>query len=166
MCTRSIRSVYESRHDKKALLLTASSEHSEQTASIRSLVYCMRTAKVQIRLRIRTVWSGPSLFVHIVWSTDNPLYTDTRYNDTIRYIQNTCSMRKWNKQQKKRPFLHINLLIKYSVQQQIQFVGNAFWNTWCRCNEGSVYTSQFCKRETEALLRLSKYTDLRCPYMW
>ena len=40
---------------------------------------------------------------------------------------------------KTRPFLHINLLIKYSVQQQIHFNGNVFENKWCRCNEGWVY---------------------------
>ena len=36
-------------------------------------------------------------------------------------------------------FLHINLLIKYSVQQQLHFTGNSFGNKRCRCNEGSLY---------------------------
>ena len=34
----------------------------------------------------------------------------------------------------------MNLLIKYSVQQQIHFNGNVFGNKCCRCNEGSLYT--------------------------
>ena len=37
------------------------------------------------------------------------------------------------------PFLHTNLPIKYSVQQQIRFNGNVFGNKYCRCNEGSLY---------------------------
>ena len=40
---------------------------------------------------------------------------------------------------KTKPFLHINLLIKDSVQQQINFNGNVFGNKCCRCNEGSLY---------------------------
>ena len=36
------------------------------------------------------------------------------------------------------PFLHINLLIKYYVQQQTRFNGNVFGNKCCRCNEGSL----------------------------
>ena len=38
-----------------------------------------------------------------------------------------------------RFYLHINLLIKYSVQQQIHFNGNVFRNNCCRCNEVSQY---------------------------
>ena len=33
----------------------------------------------------------------------------------------------------------LNLLIKYSVQEQIHFNGNVFGNKCCRCNEGSLY---------------------------
>ena len=40
---------------------------------------------------------------------------------------------------KRKPFLHINLLIKYSVQQHIHVNGNVFGNKCCRCNEGSLY---------------------------
>ena len=40
---------------------------------------------------------------------------------------------------KTRPFFHINLLIKYSVQQQIHFNGNVFGNKCYRLNEGSLY---------------------------
>ena len=40
---------------------------------------------------------------------------------------------------KTRPVLHISLLIKYSVQQQIRFNGNVFGNKCCRCNEDSLY---------------------------
>ena len=36
---------------------------------------------------------------------------------------------------KTRPFLQINLLNKYSVQQQIHFKRNVFGNKCCRCNE-------------------------------
>ena len=39
---------------------------------------------------------------------------------------------------KKKSFLHIALLIKDSLQQQIQFNGNIFGNKCCRCNEGSL----------------------------
>ena len=42
-------------------------------------------------------------------------------------------------EQNKTFFLHINLLIKYSVQQQIHFNGNVFTNKCCRCNKGSLY---------------------------
>ena len=38
-----------------------------------------------------------------------------------------------------RPFLHISLLIKYSVQQQIHFNGNIFGNICRSCNEDSLY---------------------------
>ena len=31
------------------------------------------------------------------------------------------------------------MLIKYSVQQQIHFSGNIFWNKCCRCNKDSLY---------------------------
>ena len=34
---------------------------------------------------------------------------------------------------------HINLLIKYSVQQQFHFNGNGFGNKCYRCNESSLY---------------------------
>ena len=40
---------------------------------------------------------------------------------------------------KTKPFLHINLLIKYSVQQQIHFNDNVFENKCCRCDEGSLH---------------------------
>ena len=40
---------------------------------------------------------------------------------------------------KKIPFLHINLLMKYSVQQQIHFNENDIWNKYCRCNKGLPY---------------------------
>ena len=46
---------------------------------------------------------------------------------------------------KTRPFLYINLLIKYSVQQQIHFNGNVFGNKWCRLNEGSLYQKRIEK---------------------
>ena len=36
-------------------------------------------------------------------------------------------------------FLHIMLSIKDSVQQQIHYNGNIFWNKCCRCNEGLLY---------------------------
>ena len=39
----------------------------------------------------------------------------------------------------KPDLLHIYLLIRYSVQQQIHLNGNVFGNKWCRCNEGSLY---------------------------
>ena len=45
----------------------------------------------------------------------------------------------WGNKNKTRPLLHISLLIKYSVQQQIHLNGNVFWNKYCRCNEGSLY---------------------------
>ena len=45
----------------------------------------------------------------------------------------------WGNMNKTRPFLHINLLIKYSIQQHIHFNGNIFRNKYCRCNEGSLY---------------------------
>ena len=40
----------------------------------------------------------------------------------------------------KSPSLHISLLIKYSIQQQIHFNGNVFGNKCCRCNEGSLHS--------------------------
>ena len=40
---------------------------------------------------------------------------------------------------KTRPFLHIILSIKDSLQQEIHFNGNIFGNKFCRCNEGSLY---------------------------
>ena len=46
----------------------------------------------------------------------------------------------WGNKNKTRPFLHINLLVKYSVQQPIHFNGNTFGNKCCRCNEGSLYS--------------------------
>ena len=45
----------------------------------------------------------------------------------------------WGNKSRTRPFLHINQLIKYSVQHQIHFNGNFFGNKWCHCNEGSLY---------------------------
>ena len=44
----------------------------------------------------------------------------------------------WVNKNKTRLFLHINLLIKYSVQQQIHFNGKVLGNKCCRCNEGSL----------------------------
>ena len=41
---------------------------------------------------------------------------------------------------KTRPFLHIILSIKDSLQQQIHYNGNIFGNKYCRCNEGSLYS--------------------------
>ena len=40
-----------------------------------------------------------------------------------------------------RHFLHISLLIKYSVQHQFHFNGNIFWNKYCCYKEGSLYLS-------------------------
>ena len=40
---------------------------------------------------------------------------------------------------KTRPFLHIILSIKVSLQKQIHNSGNIFGNKCCRCNEGSLY---------------------------
>ena len=40
----------------------------------------------------------------------------------------------------RRPFSHINLLIKYSVQQHIHFNGNVFGNKCCPCDESLMYT--------------------------
>ena len=45
----------------------------------------------------------------------------------------------WVYKNKTIPVLHINLLIKYSVQQQIYFNVTVFGNKCCRCNEGSLY---------------------------
>ena len=39
--------------------------------------------------------------------------------------------------------LHIILLIKNSLQQQIYFNGNIFGNKCCRGNEGSMYILQY-----------------------
>ena len=39
----------------------------------------------------------------------------------------------------KQILTYINLLIKYSVQEQIHFNGKAFGNKCCRCNGGSLY---------------------------
>ena len=36
-------------------------------------------------------------------------------------------------------FIHIILSIKNSLQQQIHYNGNIFWNKCYRCNEGSLY---------------------------
>ena len=36
-------------------------------------------------------------------------------------------------------FVHINLLIKCSIQQKIRFNDNVFRNKHCRCNESSLY---------------------------
>ena len=52
-----------------------------------------------------------------------------------------------------RPFLHINLLIKYSVQQQIRFNGNVFGNKRCHYNEGSLY--RFSLNFTEVISMMS-----------
>ena len=49
-------------------------------------------------------------------------------------------MRKYKK--KTRPLLHIDMLIKNSVQQQIHFNENVFGNKRYRCNEGSLYYLQ------------------------
>ena len=38
-----------------------------------------------------------------------------------------------------RPFLHIILLIKIFLLQQIRFKGNIFRNKCCRCNEGQMH---------------------------
>ena len=107
-------------------------------------------------------------------TTVNPLYTDTRYNDKIRYTDNLTSTKTlsqevtvdqnlcrnilfntssnilfwifvkisktyiiWRNKNKTWHLLHIILLIKSSLQQQIYFNGNNFGNIWCRCNEGS-----------------------------
>ena len=49
-------------------------------------------------------------------------------------------MRKYKK--KTRPLLHIDMLIKNSVQQQIRFNENVFGNKCYRYNEGSLYYLQ------------------------
>ena len=42
---------------------------------------------------------------------------------------------------KTRPFLHIMVSSKDSLQQRIHFNGNIFGNKCCRCNEGSLYVN-------------------------
>ena len=42
-------------------------------------------------------------------------------------------------EEKTRPFLHIILSIKDSLEQQIHNNGNIFGNKCCCCNEGSLY---------------------------
>ena len=44
---------------------------------------------------------------------------------------------------KTRPFLHINLLIKDSLQQRIHFNGDVFVNKCCRCKEGVTVFADF-----------------------
>ena len=44
-----------------------------------------------------------------------------------------------------RPFLHISLSIKDSLEQQIHYNGNIFRNKCCRCNEGSLYLTYLLK---------------------
>ena len=68
------------------------------------------------------------MFLDIYWITsgDSNKYTKHMFYEEIRA---------------KQDFLHtrINLFIKYSVQKQIHFKDNFFWNKCCRCNEGSLY---------------------------
>ena len=45
----------------------------------------------------------------------------------------------WGNKNKTKPFLHINLLNKASLKQQIHFNGNIFENKCCRRNEISLY---------------------------
>ena len=47
-------------------------------------------------------------------------------------ISKTCSFRKKGTKQDLSS-ININLLIKYSVQQQFHFNGNVFGNKFCRC---------------------------------
>ena len=47
-------------------------------------------------------------------------------------------------------FLHIILSIKNSLQQQIHYNGNIFWNECCRFNEGSLY---FLLKELKWMVR-------------
>ena len=50
----------------------------------------------------------------------------------------------WGSKHKTRHFLHtcIILSIRDSLQQQIHFIGNIFWNKCYRCIEGSLYSVQ------------------------
>ena len=50
----------------------------------------------------------------------------------------------WLNKTKTRPFLHIILAIKDSLQQQIRFNGNIFENKSCHCNESSLYSYGYC----------------------
>ena len=64
-----------------------------------------------------------------------------------------------------RPFLHIILSIKDSLQQQIHYNGNIFGNKCCRCNEGSLYRSanasaQSVQRLWRAFCRLPRIQRL------
>ena len=45
----------------------------------------------------------------------------------------------WLNKNKTRVFLHINLFIKYFLQEQIHFNGKRLGNKCCRSNEGSLY---------------------------
>ena len=47
----------------------------------------------------------------------------------------------WGSKNKTRPFLHIILSIKDSLQQQIHFNGNIFGKKCCRCVEDSLYNN-------------------------
>ena len=49
-----------------------------------------------------------------------------------------------------KPFLHIILSIKDSLEQQIHYNGNIFGNKCCRCNEGSLYVNAFQRMEIDA----------------
>ena len=83
---------------------------------------------------------------HIIWIF-------VRIASLRRFSQISKTYVLWGKRNKTRPFLHINLLIKYSVQQQIQFNGNIFGNECCRCNEDSLYFFPTDRTEAVPLLQ-------------
>ena len=59
------------------------------------------------------------------------------------YLLESSPKHKFDEEiRKKDLFLPINLRIKYSVQQLINFNGNVFGNKCCQCNEGSLYFDQ------------------------
>ena len=66
----------------------------------------------------------------------------SRYRQPFLYrhvIQNSLLWQFANKYGKHMFCEDVNLLIKYSVQEQIPFNGNVFGNKCCRYNEGSLY---------------------------
>ena len=72
-------------------------------------------------------------------------------------IQNTCLLEN---NYKTISFLYINMLINYSLQQQIHFNGNVFANKCCRCNEGSLYPG-FATSAKHSLSEASKEEQMR-----
>ena len=63
------------------------------------------------------------------------LLESPQWGDSNKYPKHTFNEKNKNKS---RLFLHIILLIKDSLQQQIDFKDKILGNKWCRCNGGSL----------------------------